>query len=422
MIMANFSSHLHLFSTLLIIISSTQAQQFKPTSLVLAIHKDPTTQLHIANITQRTPKLSLPFVIDLNGHSLWENCDPRYRSSTYQAPRCGSPQCSLAGARACLTCPSPRPRQGCHNNTCGVTSINPVSHTSGLSELAEDALSVLPITNSGSNAGPPLTVPRFLFACAPASLLRQSKTNVLPKGVQGFAGLGPSPIAFPTQLSSRLGLHRKFAICLDYDGIVLFGDGPYIVLPGIDISKSLSYTPLAITREGEYSIGITSIQINNKNVPLSTSTSTPIATKISTVIPYTILRSDIFKAMTQFYAKELKSVPRVANVAPFGMCFNATYIGYSRMGPAVPGIDLVLHRKDVVWRLFGANVVTRGGNDAVCLAFVDGGARPGTPITVGAMQLENYLLQFDLGGSRLGFTRDTLLFQRTRCSNFNFTS
>ncbi|KAK9146728.1 hypothetical protein Sjap_006631 [Stephania japonica] len=285
--MANSSLYLHLFSTLVLtIISSTQGQQFKPTSLVLPIHKDPTTQLHIANITQRTPKLSLPFVIDLNGRFLWENCDPRYRSSTYQAPRCGSPQCSLAGARACLTCPSsrPRPRPGCHNNTCGVTSINPVSHISALSELAEDTLSVRPITNSGSNTGPPLTVPRFLFACAPKSLLKQTKTNVLPKGVQGFAGLGPTSIALPTQLSSRLGLHRKFAICLDYDGIVLFGDGPYIVLPGIDISKSLSYTPLAITREGEYSIGIISIQINNKKVPLSTTL--PITTKISTVIPY----------------------------------------------------------------------------------------------------------------------------------------
>ncbi|PKI31588.1 hypothetical protein CRG98_048021, partial [Punica granatum] len=75
--------------------------------------------------------------------------------------------------------------------------------------------------------------------------------------------------------SPRPGFNRKFAICLasspSSSGVIFFGPGPYNLLPGIDASASLTYTPLFINPvstasaysqgepSSEYFIGVKSI-------------------------------------------------------------------------------------------------------------------------------------------------------------------
>ncbi|KAM1380189.1 hypothetical protein ACFX2I_021950 [Malus domestica] len=71
--------------------------------------------------------------------------------------------------------------------------------------------------------------------------------------------------------------------------------------------------------------------------------------------------------------------------------------------------------------MFRANSMVYVSNDVLCLGFVDGGEKPRTSIVIGGHQLEDNLLQFDLATSRLGFS-SSLLFSRTTCGNFNFTS
>ncbi|KAF9619898.1 hypothetical protein IFM89_009680 [Coptis chinensis] len=414
------ASSLKFFVLLFFLFSFSYARQsVKPRALVLPIHRDEPTHLYVADIHKRTPQLPVPFVIDLNGRFLWVNCDKQYLSSTYHAPQCHSTQCSIANTHVCRTCSS-QARPGCHNNTCTLILLNPVTRHSGPGELAEDVLSIQ--STDGSSPGPVVTVPRFLFACAPSFLLE----GPLPRGTQGFAGLGRTQIGLPTQLASHFGLKHKFALCLGGNGVIFIGDGPYIMQPGIDISQLLSNTPLIVSRQGEYFISVTSIKINNKNVPINSSllVINPRGfggTKVSTVAPYTLLESSIFKAVTQYFANELSSVPRVDAIAPFGLCFNSTNITSTRVGPGVPNMDLVLHKDNVVWRLFGANLMTQARNDVLCLAFVDAGVRPKASIVIGAHQLEDNLLQFDLTTSRLGFS-SSLLFKRTSCANFNFTS
>lgn len=56
-----------------------------------------------------------------------------------------------------------------------------------------------------------------------------------------------------------------------------------------------------------------------------------------------------------------------------------------------------------------------------CLGFVDRGSHPKASIVIGAYQLEDNLLQFDLSRSRLGLS-SSLNSRRTNCANFNFTS
>ncbi|KAK4596004.1 hypothetical protein RGQ29_014188 [Quercus rubra] len=356
------------FSSLVLASPPPQAN-FKPNKLVLQVHKD------------------IPFLVNLKGKFLWANCDQQYLTSTYHAPYCHSTQCSKANSHTCHTCP----------------------YTARPGELAQDELFIL--STQGSNPGPIARVPQFLFTCAPSFLLQKG----LPKNVRGVIGLGHAPISVPTQLASHFGFQPKFALCLTSstrsNGVIFFGDGPYYMHPGIDISRPLSYTPLTVSQKGEYYIQVSSIKVNNKLVPLDTSL---LSSKqhglggamISTTTPYTILEHSIFTTVTQFFSKELSGVPQTKPVAPFGV---------------FPNIDLVLHTQNVIWRIFGANLMVQAHPGVTCLGFVDGGSHPKASIVIGAYQLEDNLLQFDLAKSRLELS-SSLKSRRTNCANFNFTS
>ncbi|KAJ6709061.1 ASPARTYL PROTEASE-RELATED [Salix koriyanagi] len=433
------SIHQFLCSAILFsLLSQSFAQQsFRPKALVVPVTKDSATLQYVTQIKQRTPLVPINLVVDLGGQFLWVDCDQNYVSSSYRPARCGSALCSLARAGGCGDCFS-GPRPGCNNNTCGVTPDNTVTRTATGGELATDVVSVN--STNGSNPGREVSVPRFLFSCAPTFLLQG-----LASGVAGMAGLGRTRIAFPSQFASSFSFNRKFAICLTSPapskGVIIFGDGPYNFLPNIQLtSQSLTFTPLFINPvstasafsqgepSAEYFIGVKSIRISDKTVPLnatllSIDSQGKGGTKISTVNPYTVLESSIFNAVTTAFINEAAAmnITRVASVAPFDACFSTDNIFSTRLGAAVPTISLVLQNENVIWRIYGANSVVQVSDNVVCLGFVNGGSDPTTSIVIGGYQLEDNLFQFDLAASRLGFS--SLLFGRqTTCANFNFTS
>ncbi|CAN0886879.1 Probable aspartic proteinase GIP2 [Linum grandiflorum] len=397
---------------------SSAKSSFRPKSLVLPVTKDQTTLQYISQINQRTPLVPLNLTLDLGGKNLWVDCEQGYVSSSYKPSRCRSAQCSLAKSRTCTTECNSTPRPGCYNNTCDLLPDNTVTRTVSVGQLGQDVVYIQ------STDGKVAKVPNFLLSCG---------TNLaegLAKGVTGMAGLGWTKISLPSQFSAAFSLHRKFALCLSSsssNGVVFFGDGPYV-------SKSLTYTPLIFNKvstgsasffkgdaSSDYFIGVRSIKINgNINVPfdktlLKIGKNGGGGTKISTVQPYTVLHTSIHKALTNAFARQLSKVPRVAAVAPFDLCFDSSGIGTTRVGPAVPRIDLVLQSSSVIWSIFGANSMVQVRKDVLCLGFVDGGVNPRTNIVIGGHQLEDNLLQFDLASSRFGF-------KQTSCANFNFTS
>ncbi|KAJ9182053.1 hypothetical protein P3X46_006086 [Hevea brasiliensis] len=425
------------FSLLFIIINPSIVQSsFRPKALLLPVSKDPSSQQYLAQINQRTPLVPVKLTVDLGGQYLWVDCERGYVSSSYKPVPCKSVQCSLAKSKSCITECFSSPRPGCNNNTCALLPDNTVTHTGTSGEVGQDVVSIQ--STDGSNPGRVVSVPNLIFTCGATFLLEG-----LASGVKGMVGLGRTRISLPSQFSAAFSFDRKFAICLSSStnakGVVIFGDGPYVLLPNIDVSKSLIYTPLILNPvstasasfEGdpssEYFIGVKSIKINGKAVPLNTSFLTINniegfgGTKISTVDPYTVMETTIYSAVVNAFIRELAEVPRVAPVAPFGACFNSTNIGSTRVGPAVPQIDLVLQSSTVFWRIFGANSMVQVKSDVLCLGFVDGGANPRTSIVIGGHQLEENLLQFDLATSKLGFS-SSLLFRQTTCANFNFTS
>ncbi|POO02255.1 Aspartic peptidase [Trema orientale] len=419
------SIHFFLFFSLLFsaaISPSTARTKPFPRALVLRVTKDAPTRQYLTYITQRTPPVQVKVVIDVGGKFLWVNCEKGFSSSTKKPVPCGCPQCSLTGSKACS------------GNVCSVILDNPFISTNistTTADLSQDIISI-PSTD-GYNPGKLVSVPDFLFACAPNSLLEG-----LASGAVGVAGLGRNKVSLPSLFSAAFGFPRKFGVCLpssNDDGVVFFGKEPYVLLPGIDVSspKSLTYTPLireASSLQGEFFIGVKSITIAGKPLQYVTSllSSGHGRAKISSVDPYTVLETSIYKAVVSAFVEALgPEVPRVEAVAPFGACFSSKYIGSTRVGPAVPQIDLVL-RNDKVWTIFGANSMVQVNKDVLCLGFVDGALHFSDPdqttsseIVIGGHQIEDNLLLFDLGASRLGFS-SSLLFRQTTCSNFNFTS
>ncbi|KAM7256775.1 hypothetical protein ACFE04_012516 [Oxalis oulophora] len=409
-----------------------------PKALLLPVTKDSLTNQYIVEIKQRTPTVPIKLTLDLGGQDLWVKCDESYVSSSYKPILCDSAQCSLSGPNACLeTCSGPL-RPGCTNNTCSLTPDNTVKGLATVGTLGSDFLSIQ--TTNGENPENFVNVPRFMLACG-------TFLNDLAKGVKGMAGLGRTNISIPTQFSSVFNFPRKFALCLTRSrrsqtpGFVIFGDGPSKLLPEIDVSRDveLTYTKLFINpvstastysegdKSSEYFIGVESIRVTGKALRFNTSLLTITkegcgGTKISTVDPYTVLETSIFKALIKSFGTALPGVPQVKPVKPFGLCFNSTFL-YKTVfvGYAAPSIILMLQDK-AEWIIFGTNSLVDVKYDVACLGFVDGGLNPRTSIVIGGYQLEDNLLQFDLVASRLGFSSPPLIFESTDCASFNFTS
>ncbi|KAJ4844887.1 GLC7-interacting protein 2 [Turnera subulata] len=416
--------------------SNTVAKtSFSPKALVLPVTKDSSAKQFVTQIHQRTPLVPVKLTLDLGGQYLWVDCQQGYQSSSYRPAPCNSAQCELAGSKSCTTTESSisSPKPGCNNNnnTCGLFPDNTVTGTATSGDLGQDVVSIQ--STDGFNPGRVVSVPNLLFSCGSTFLLQG-----LANGVKGMAGLGRTKISLPSQFSAAFSFPNKFALCLGVnEGVVFFGDGPYVLLPGIDVSKLLSYTPLILNPvstatayfqgdpSSDYFIGVEGIKINGKMVPLNTSLLAINkegygGTKITTVHPYTVMETSTYNAVIKAFAKELSGVPRVSSVAPLDLCFDSNKIISTRLGPGVPRIDLLLEDGNS-WAIFGANSMVKVKRDVMCLGIVDGGANPRTSVVIGGHQLVNYLLQFDLASSRLGFS-STLLSRGTNCANFNFST
>lgn len=417
--------------------SLAAGQSFRPRALVFPVTKDVSTLQFVTRVHQRTPLVPLSLVVDLGGRHLWVDCDdPAYVSSTYRSPRCGSAQCSLARTNGCGRCFSPA-RPGCNNDTCALSPENSVTRTSTSGELASDVVSVS--STNGSNPGRAAAVAQFLFACGSTSLLRG-----LAAGTKGMAGLGRTKISLPSQFSSAFSFHREFAICLPSSpattGVIFFGPGPYRFLPNINASMALGYTPLLnnpVSTASSYTLGdpsyeyfidINAIRIEDTPVPLNSTLLTIDShgrggTKISTVEPYTVLESSIFRAVTKVYISKMAgaNVRRVKPVKPFEVCFSSENVERTSIGPEAPYIYLTRQNRQPVWAILGSNSLVQVNDKVLCLGFIDGGSNPRTSIVIGAYQLQDNFLHFDLAGSRVGFGT-TLLGVGSSCANFNFTS
>ncbi|KAH7404762.1 hypothetical protein KP509_15G041400 [Ceratopteris richardii] len=412
----------------------------RPKALLAPISYDESTSLYSINLGNKNSLL-----LDLENSVFWIDCvNTSYSSPTLSLVRCRSAVCNMASVcnslicdggapPGCSTCYGP-PSPVCQNSSCSPPISNSAISTSTTSTLWTDTFPVL--STDGRNPGSIVDVPNFPFACADDLLIRN---NSVPAGVVGDAALSQAKIALPSQLAAKLSLKRKFTYCLpatsNGKGVLFFGDSPIVFLPNIDFSNSFQYTPLLTdpSQPDSYMIDITGISVDGVKLNIDLNLlkikdgtgSTVGGTIITSTERYTQLESSIYDELAREFkaAAHARGIKDAPAVSPFDTCFDGSTVSGTRLGAAVPEIDLSLKGSGgVVWRIFGANSVVSVQDDkVVCLAFLRRKQYETRAVVVGTFQQQDALMQFDLATSRLGFL-SSLLGSMATCSDFNFTS
>ncbi|XP_057519544.1 probable aspartic proteinase GIP2 [Amaranthus tricolor] len=391
-------------------------------SFVLPIIKDNTKSQYYTTFQVGTsPSTRVYLSIDLGNKFSWFACNLYgYKTRSSQEIPCDSPKCSLYTG----------PTSFCSGSACGALAYTPWGDGLYGDSLYEDTTSLYKQTLEK------IYLRKFPFTCADKGPLKG-----LSPHTKGVVSLARVPLSLHSQISSTLKVPRKFSLCLPstssfgYNGAMYFGSSPDY------ISKSLIKTPLIINPNStspissrgessiEHFIKVKSIKVDGTSARFSTSLLSFDkngigGTKISTFDSYTVLQTDIYKALINVFVTKANrmKMTRVASVAPFGACFSNVID--SKLGPIVPIIDFILdgkspllHNKNARWRIYGANSMVKVSKSVWCLGFVDGGSEPTTSIVIGGKQMEDNLVEFDLESSMLGVT-SSLLRKRTSCSTF----
>ncbi|KAI6683728.1 hypothetical protein NL676_029641 [Syzygium grande] len=397
-------------------LAGSHVSAFQPyKTLVAPITKDTTTSLYSTTLNFREN-----YIVDLGAPFSWYTCPYKHPLVTCKAPPCVSARSYLSPL-----CP---PSSSSTNNLCQnciTTPVNPLTKTCSLSDLTCQNITLY-LTNGG-NPTSSINLNDIYMSCAPGYLLKS-----LPSGTTGWTSLSWAPLALSTQLTPpQLGITKRFAMCLpsvpNGKGTLFFGSGPYFFRSPalVDVSRFLSYTPLIKNpKSSDYYIGLDSISIAGKAVRIpgkafSIDSVGRGGTVLSTVIPYTILRSDIFDVFVKEFKIATKSIPETKKEKPFEYCLKSSAIASTRLGLQVPQISLQV-AGGKTWTIYGANSMKQVNKDVACLAFVDGGKAAKHAVAIGSHQMEDNFLVFDLAQSMLGFS-SSLLGYTTTCANFDFT-
>ncbi|KAL7608427.1 hypothetical protein Lser_V15G13672 [Lactuca serriola] len=421
--------HLRLIIILLAFISHEHEAIASTYVAPITKHTDTPTPLYSIQIMSAWVNahfLHKNFLIDIDAPFTWYDCIVDWNSlyTNNICPSCTGPvscqeyQCTVVRTSysyetpSCLPVTNSSTLPGWGDCTCPVNVVNPVNGTCGQALLNYDTFAFN--GTDGRNSFQDFFGVYPNAACAPSSMFESFPANV--SGVMAFS---TSQYAIPAYLFQPF--NTTLALCLPSSlsahGVMFFGIGPYYFHPNsdVDLRSLLSYTPLLkYPNSFGYFIGVKSILVKGRSIDVSNST-----TKLSTIEAYTILRSDIYKQLFHIFSVATLGILHARPVTPFDLCLKHR-IGHSRVSLQVPNIVLRLE-DGKKWRISSSNSMKQVTKDVACLAFVDGGATSEHGIVIGAFQMEDNFLLFDLDNSSLGFS-SSLLRNKTSCSNFNFSS
>ncbi|KAF8038919.1 hypothetical protein BT93_B1465 [Corymbia citriodora subsp. variegata] len=382
-------------------------------TLVTSLHKDPNTSLHTITLTLDPTE---QYLVDLDAPFIWNRCD------SLQSPVfCDESDCLAARSYMSPLCPETNNTRSSDQCLCYDTPVNPITGSCALTYASRNVLTVY------WTAGRSLSTYRIQYfnryvSCAPSSLLQS-----LPAQAIGVASLSKSTLSLLSQFIID-DVTQKFSLCLssssDDQGVIFFGDGPYYLEPpaNFDASSVLSYTPLIKNPTSlGYFINVTGISIEQRAISVPANTfalDVSGGVKLSTTVPYTTLRSDIYSVFMSEFKKALGGFPRGQKVSPLEYCFKTNVTRPTKV-QTIPQIDLVLGDGGY-WTIHKSNLLKQVDADEACLAFVNGGNTAEHAVVIGTYQMENIMLQFDLAQSRLGFSTSLSSFGSS-CGNFDFT-
>ncbi|KAL6497813.1 hypothetical protein OROHE_026963 [Orobanche hederae] len=404
-----------IFTLIFLIPGSISHNPILPKAAVFPVKKDATTLQYLSSLFMGETLAPVELVLDLNGPFIWFDCESDSASFKSQRPiKSCSLKCSMAKPIKNRYMPE------YNSKSCTLLAENTVSRISTPSEMNEDNIAMEFWYGLGFSSSFARNE-KFLFSCAPVMLLKG-----LPNGAKGVFGLGSSRISLPSQISTTFRFfQRKFSLCLSpssSNGVIFLGGSPH----DSGISSPMVYTPLFTKKNGllqqgdYYYIDLSSIKISGKKLSLQQKGCIiSIGVKLSTVVPYTTMERKMYAIFVEAYVKaanEMNLSP-VSPTAPFEVCFSSEGVGIEKFGANVPIIDLVLQSEMVKWRIHGKNSMVFVGDGVMCLGFLDGGINPRDLIVIGGYQMEDYLLEFNLGISMLGIS-NSLVMGEKRCSDF----
>nr|CAB3475375.1 unnamed protein product [Digitaria exilis] len=287
---------------------------------------------------------------------------------------------------------------------CTAHPYNPVARRSASGDLTR--VTVTANDTVGHNPLHPVSFPA-VAACAPPSLLAN-----LPAGAAGVAGLARSRVSLPVQAARAQKVANKFALCLPSGGngvgVAIFGGGPLFLLPpgSPDVTARLAgTTPLVrkAANPGYYVSAKGGVAVNQEGVQRG-----PLVVGLSSRVPYTELRSDVYGAVVKAFDKATAGRKRVTPaVAPFELCYDSRELGSTRLGYAVPQVDLMMDG-GANWTVFGGNSLVQMDDNTACFGFVkmppEEEEKAAAAVVIGGFQMENNLLVFDEEKQQLGFS------------------
>ncbi|KAJ0724584.1 putative aspartic peptidase A1 family, aspartic peptidase domain superfamily, xylanase inhibitor [Helianthus annuus] len=408
-------SHVQLILLILAIISyyghESIAQYIPPfTSLVapVAKHTDSANPLYSAQIMTKyvnSQFIHTNFLLDMEAPFTWYDCVVQWNIYPGSCP--GNTVCLSPVSCEEYQCTDVRTSTLDHYSSCP-----PVTNSSTLPGWGFCSCPVTFVAHVAKHCSTMMNFGVYpTSACAPSSAFES-----FPKDVSGVLAMSSSPHALPMNLYGVI--QRSFALCLPTSassrGVLILGSSPYYLdsHSDVDVRSFLSYTPLLNIQDTfGYYIGVNTIVIRKRSINVPPNATT----KISTLVPYTNLRTDIYKQVVRRFSKVTKRLQPTKPVAPFGLCFKIFTNG-TRAGLKVPDIDFGLGN-GMKWSVSTANSMKQMRQDVWCLAFVDGGVTSEHVIVLGTFQMEDNFLLFDLVNSSLGFS-SSLLNKGTSCASF----
>ncbi|KAJ0243842.1 Eukaryotic aspartyl protease family protein [Hirschfeldia incana] len=371
--------------------------------LLPIIKHEPSKQYYTTFDIGSATKSHVTLAIDLGTNLTWLNCRNLKSLSSLRLITCQSSTCKSI------------PGNGCDIKYYLYRQPNPLGKPVTGRVVQDKA--TFSTTDGGIIPLSEVSLPHFTFSCATQGL------SLPVAGVLGLSPVGESP--FWRQVTSAFNVIPKFALCLPSS---VFGIGHFYVggvnsynIPPFNSNNPIpmSLTPLKNVDSGKYLISVMSIYV--EGIPLLLKPSLlEGGAKLSTVVPYTVLQTDIYNALASAFTLKatkigMSKVPGMSEflgTTTFKTCFEE---GGSRRNIEefmnVPVIEIGLPGRsgEVKWRFHGANTVVRVLETVICLAFVDGGEKPHESMVIGTHQLQDYMIEFDLSTSRMAFSESLLL-------------
>lgn len=255
---------------------------------------EPTKQFYTTLNIGSAAKSPVNLLLDLGTHLTWLNCRKIKSLSCLRFVTCHSSTCKSI------------PGNGCDGKSCLYRQPNPLGPNSNVTgRVVQDRASIS--TTDGGKFLSQVSLRRFTFSCA-----GEKNLQGLAPPVAGVLDLSPGDSSFTKQVTSAFNVIPKFALCLPSSssgtGHFYIAGVHYLIPPFNDINNTIpmTFTPIRDIGSGDYLIHVQSIYVDGTPLSLKTPNLLSGGAKLSTVVPYTVLQTDIYNALAQSFTLKAK--------------------------------------------------------------------------------------------------------------------